>query len=70
LGLPKKQYAIGVRRGSRTRYYYGSTLKEAMSCAGDKGLRVGEEFHYYLYERVRVTDAKRTSKTTYATLNP
>lgn len=67
MGLPKKQYAIGVRRGSKTRYYYGSTLKDAMACAGDNGLRVGEEFHYYLYERVSVTDAVRTSKNSYST---
>lgn len=47
MALPRRQYIVSVKRGSRTRFGYGATIREAMSAAA---IAEGEPFTYKLYE--------------------
>jgi hypothetical protein len=50
-----KQYVIAVQRGSKTRYFYGTHLKEALKVAG---LRQNERFSYARFDRAAVHRAE------------
>lgn len=52
--LPKVMYALAVTRGRRTRYFYGTKLKDAIDAAG---LLVGESFVYTKFVAGREAEA-------------
>ena len=51
----KQQYVVAVTRGSKTRYFYGATLNEAVNVAN---LKPGDGFAYAKFERGTVQYAE------------
>jgi len=47
MAIPKRQYVVARKRGSKTRYFWGNRLKDALGLAG---LRLGEKFSYRIFE--------------------
>ena len=55
----KKEYAVAVTRGRKTRYFYGGTLKEALGYAK---LKPGDGFAYAKFQRGTVQWAELGAK--------
>lgn len=47
MSIPKRQYVVAVKRGTKTLFKWGSKLREAMALAN---LREGERFSYRVFE--------------------
>lgn len=57
----KQSYVVAVTRGRTTRYFYGTTLKDAVAAAG-KRIKPGVGFAYAKFERGAVQWAELGAK--------
>jgi hypothetical protein len=55
--FPRTQFIVAVRKGSKTRFFYGETRTEAIEAAG---IKPGEPFAYARFDRDRVQSAYTT----------
>ena len=55
------EYVVAVTRNSKTRFFYGVTLKDALAAAG-KAVENGTVFSYARFERGKVTVAEVVNK--------
>jgi hypothetical protein len=62
--FPKAQYIVAVTRGTKTRYFYGEKLKDALRTAG---LKPEEYFSYARFPRDGAPVAALNHGETYST---
>lgn len=53
-----RQYVVAVTHGSKTRYFYGRHLKDALAAAG-KAIPDDYPFTYARFERKSITQAEK-----------